>query len=779
MEPQEHLNLDLQMYWESLKRRWLPAVATFGLVSVLATLVACLQQPEYETQGKLLLKISRTPSLTGVGQELGELDPPLAAKSSPLNTEIEIIRSVPLVQKTISALNLKDQNGAPLDPQTIIKQQLDVKNIGATDVLVISYKSNDSTQAAAVVNTLMNLYIARNLLANRTEAVTASKFIAEQLPIAEASVSHVEAALRQFKEKNQVIALDEEAKSAVKIIEELENKIKQTQADLADATTRSANLQQKVGMTSREALAINSLNQSSGVQKVLEEFQQVESQLAVQQNRFLDDDPTIIDLKQKRASLTALLHKRIQQALGTHTQVSDRNLQIGESKQKLIEDFAAMEGTRLALNSRLASLSKAQSSFKKRLNILPKLEQEQRELQRRLAAAQSTYQTLLQKFQEVRLAENQNTGNATIVENALVPKTASIRRPALIAILGILLGIFLSTLAVVILEITDKSMKSLQEVRKLFGYTVVGNIPDFGKKVNLHRRDRQQTIPPIFVRDMPHSPISEAFAMLQANLKFFYLLHPSNSTPFTADRAKIKIKPSLDFGTFISSLKTSNKAFKTIVVTSSIPKEGKSTVSANLAAAMAEIGRRVLLVDANMRHPMQHQIWGLTNTSGLSNILSGQAGFEVIEKSDVANLDILTAGVIPPKPIALLDSQRMPLLIEYFSNRYDFVIIDAPALSNAADALTLSQMSDGVLVVARPGLLNYASAEAAKELLDCSGQKALGLAINSWSTEKKLNTSFFFSKKSSTEKDDIDSKQVNFNRNNYSHNSARELKNFR
>ncbi len=739
MESQEHLNLDLQKYWESLKRRWPTAVATFGLVSVLATLVACLQQPEYEAQGKLLLKISRTSSLTGVGQELGELDPPLAAKSSPLNTEIEIIHSVPLVQKAISVLNLKDQNGAPLDPQTIIKQQLDVKNIGATDVLVISYKSNDSTQAAAVVNTLMNLYIARNLLANRTEAVTASKFIAEQLPIAEASVSQVEAALRQFKENNQVIALDEEAKSAVKIIEELENKIKQTQADLADATTRSANLQQKVGMTSREALAINSLNQSSGVQKVLEEFQQVESQLAVQQNRFLDNDPTIIDLKQQRASLTTLLHKRIQQVLGTHTQVSDRNLQIGESKQKLIEDLAAMEGTRLALNSRLASLSKAQSSFKKRLNILPKLEQEQRELQRRLAAAQSTYQNLLQKFQEVRLAENQNTDNTTIVEKALVPKKASIRKPALIVILGILLGIFLSTIAVVILEITDKSIKSLQEVRKLFGYTVMGNIPHFGEKVNLHRQDRQQTIPPIFVRDMPHSPISEAFDMLQANLKFFYLLHQSDSTSFQSFHAKRKIKPSLDFDTFVSSLRTSNKAFKAIVVTSSIPKEGKSTVSANLAAAMAEIGRRVLLVDANMCHPMQHQIWGLTNTFGLSNILSAQAGFEVIEKSieksDVANLDILTAGVIPPKPIALLDSQRMPLLIAYFSTRYDFVIIDAPALSNAADALTLSHMSDGVLVVARPGLLNYASAEAAKELLDCSGQKALGLAINSWSPE--------------------------------------------
>jgi capsular exopolysaccharide synthesis family protein len=772
MESQEHLNLDLQKYWESLKRNWIPAVATFGLVSVLATLVACLQQPEYEAQGKLLLKVSRTPSLTGVGQQLGELDPPLAAKSSPLNTEIEIIRSIPLVQQTISTLNLKDQNGTFLDPQTIIKQQLDVKNIGATDMLVISYKSHDSTQAAVVVNKLMNLYITRNLLANRTEAVTANKFIAKQLPIAEASVRQVEVALRQFKEKNQVVALDEEAKSAVKIIEELENKIKQTEADLADATTRSVNLQQKVGMTSKDALAINSLNQSLGVQKVLEELQQVESQIVVQQNRFSDNNPTIISLKHERDSLNSLLHDRVQQALGTHTQISNQSLQIGESQQKLIENFAATEGTRLAIHSRLASLSKAQSSLKKRLTTLPKLEQEQRELQRRLAAAQSTYQTLLQKFQEVRLAENQNTGNATIIENALVPTKASIRKPASIVILGILSGIFLSTIAVLILEITDKSIKSLQEVKKIFGYAVVGDIPQFGKKVNSHRQDEQQNIPPVFVREMPDSPISEAFNILQANLRFFHLLHPADSISIQATHAKRKIKPSLSIGTFFSSLKNSNKAFKTIVVTSSISKEGKSTISANLAATMAEIGRKVLLVDANMHHPIQHQIWRLSNTSGLSNILSGQAGFEVIEKSDVANLDILTAGVIPPKPIALLDSPRMALLIDYFAARYDFVIIDAPAFSHAADALTLSHMSDGVLFVARPGLLNYVSADAAKELLERSTQKPLGLVINNWSKEEKFNHSLVSFRKKNLKNNNISSKKISFKYNGYTHNST-------
>lgn len=197
-----------------------------------------------------------------------------------------------------------------------------------------------------------------------------------------------------------------------------------------------------------------------------------------------------------------------------------------------------------------------------------------------------------------------------------------------------------------------------------------------------------------------------------------------------------------------------DKAPKVIVVTSSIPKEGKSTISANLAAATAELGRRVLLVDADMRHPMQHHIWGLNNVAGLSNVLVGQAQFEPTVASRVmANLDILTAGVIPPNPMALLDSKRMASLIEYFGENYDFVIIDAPPLVYAADALTLGQMSDGVLFVARPGVLNSTSAEASRELLERSSQKVLGLVVNSLILENEPDSYFHFTKGYSAEED--------------------------
>jgi capsular exopolysaccharide synthesis family protein len=706
-------DIDFQHFWLSLKRRWLPAAGVFGAVTLLTIPAAFLQKLSYETTGKLLLKPDATSSITGVGKEIKEFAPltegGLPQEVNPAKTQSEVILSNPLLERTVAALNLKDEQGKPLSAE-FIKHKLKVKNIAGTDVLTVSYKSTNPHEAAAVVNKLMRVYIENNILTNRGEAVKAGDFIAMQLPRTEATVRQAEVALRRFKEQNNVVALDEESKSAVAVIQELQTQINDTQAKLADANARFADLQNKVDMNSHSAIALNSLNQSPGVQNVLQELQQVEDQLAVQRTRFQEDYPTIINLKLKEATLKALLQERVGQA-GSVRQVPSRNLQIGESKQKLSEELVKSEVERSGLINRLAKLFKTQANYKQRVSVLPKLEQQQRELERRLAAAQSTYEILLKKIQEVRLAENQNMGNARIIEPALVPQKPSLLKPAVIIILGVMLSILLSAATVVILEVRDTSIKTLKEAKELFGYTLLGVIPSLKKKTTPRGRDTESTIPELPVRDTPRLPICEAYRMLQANLKFL----------------------------------SSDKALKVIVVTSSIPKEGKSKVSANLAATVAQMGRRVLLVDADMRHPSQHHIWTLTNAVGLSDVIVGQAEFEAAVEEVMPNMDVLTAGVIPPNPLALLDSKRMASLIEDFSETYDFVVIDAPPLVVAADALTLGKITDGILLVARPGVVNSTSAVAAKESLERSGQNVLGLVVNGVSLENESGSYFYYS----------------------------------
>jgi polysaccharide biosynthesis transport protein len=165
-------------------------------------------------------------------------------------------------------------------------------------------------------------------------------------------------------------------------------------------------------------------------------------------------------------------------------------------------------------------------------------------------------------------------------------------------------------------------------------------------------------------------------------------------------------------------------------MSSSRPREGKSTVAANLAIVTSELGRRVLLVDADMRKPSQHRIWRQDPSVGLSSVLTGQSSFDdaVIELDP--NLYLLAAGVVPPNPVALIDSSQMGVLIAEWSKAFDLVIIDAPPLTVAADATILSKQSNGLVFVCRPGVADKDSVDACKEILSQSGQNVLGMVLN-------------------------------------------------
>ncbi|MBA3920896.1 MAG: polysaccharide biosynthesis tyrosine autokinase, partial [Nostocaceae cyanobacterium] len=690
----------------------LSAALILSSTVVVALGLTTLLKPAYEAQGKLLIKkSSQTTALTGLGGEkLGQLEG-LDMKSSPISTEMEVIHSVPLLQKTIALLNLRDPRGVPITPE-IFAKRLKFKNTPTTDVLQVSYESKNPEEATAVVNKLMDLYLENNVFTNRAETIAAGEFIVKQLPQTEATVRQAELALRGFQEHNHLVSLTEESKSAVAIVKELEGKITEVNAALADVNAQYVSLQSKVGMSSGSAIAANTLNQSPGVQKVLESLQQAESDLALKRSLFQEAHPLIQDLKHQTQILQVLLRERIAQSLNGQQLVSDASLQMGASKQKLIDDFVKVEVERLGLANRLALLSQTAATYKRRIEILPKLEQEQRELERQLEAAQSTYQTLLKKLQEVKVQENQNIGNARIIEPALVTVKSTTTQKILIVFVGGMLGMMLATGMVVILEVRDRSIKTLKEARELYGYTLLGAIPSFGKKNSLRHQVIEAAIPELLVRDNPRSPIAEGYRMLQANLKFL----------------------------------SSDKPLQVIVVTSAVPKEGKSTVSANLATAIAQLGRRVLLVDADMRHPLQHHIWNLTNAAGLSDVIVNQAEFTSVVNTAIANLDILTAGVIPPNPLALLDSKRMATLIESFSTTYDFVIIDAPPLAIGADALTLGKMTDGVLLVARPGVVSSVGVTAAKEALLATGQNVLGLVVNGVILKNESDSYFYYAK---------------------------------
>jgi len=702
-------NINLRSYLNILRRRWLPAVTVFSSVLGLTALITFTQKPVFEAQSKLLLKkTNSTAALTSLGGQLGQLDQ-LASQASPLDTEAQVLTSSPLLLKTIKALNLRDKEGKLFEPEVFAKK-LKVKPVTKTDVLTISYINTDPVKAAAVVNYLVNAYIKNNILVNRTEAIAARQFIESQLPKTELTLQKAEADLRRFKELNRVVDLEEEAKTLVASDASLYAESTKAQAALANANSRWETLRNQVGVNPSQALTLNSLSQSPSVQKALAQYQAVEGELAVKRTLLQDGHPDIIDLQEQKAALRKVLQQRIAQVTGSSSSSGDRR-QVGETQQKLAENLLVAEVDRQGLSSQINAIAQERTALQQRAERLPRIEQQQLALQRKVDTSQSTFTSLLQKLQNVQITENQNTGNTRLIEPAMVPiKPVSPKKVRNLALGGIL-GIFGGIASIFLLQSLDRSIKTVKEARELFEYTLLGTIPIFkkpGKRNRLNKELNLETALP--VRDNPKTSLAEAYRMLQANLKFL----------------------------------NSDKQLKSIVITSSVPKEGKSTVSANLALAAAELGQRILLIDADMRRPTQHQVWELPNLKGLSNVLVGQSDLSESIQQASKNIDVLTTGALPPNPIVLIDSQHMLALVESFTNDYDFVIIDTPPLAVAADARILGKMTDGILMIVHPEIADIHSARKAKEFLAQGNQNVLGIVVNGVVPENEPDSYYYY-----------------------------------
>lgn len=703
-------SFDLQQSFVALKRRWLSTIIIVTTAIAAATIVTRAQTPIYEAEGKLLLnKVNRVSSLTGITDKVSELDS-LTQQSSPLDTEAEIIRSNPIMQSVIQKLHMKNKRQQPLSLADFSKQ-FQVKGIRGTDLLKVSYKSVDSKQAAAIVNLVMKLYMENNVQTNRAEAIAAREFITSQLPKAENTVQEAEAQLRTFKEQNHVVELNEEAKSAVSEISQLDNQLTQMQSQLSDAKARSIALQSQIGLNVQQAVALSSLSQSAQVQQVLTEYKQVENQLAVQRTRYRDGHPSIANLLRQQDALKSLLDQRIRDELDSLAMtmpLTAQNLHLSEIKQKLTEELVKSEVTRLGFAAQTTTLKASYANVKNRADRLPRLQQTWRELERRAAVGQSTYELMLKKLQEVQVTENQNVGNAKVVSAAIVPDSPISLGGEFNLLLGGILGVVLAIPFALLLEAQDNSVRTIKEAEQLFDYPLLGTIPLLGKS-RVSRQQRLAVEPSLPMRDQPYTPASAAYNMLQVNLRFL----------------------------------SSDRAIKIVAVTSSLPMEGKSFVSSNLAIAAAMANRRVLIVDADLRCPCQHRIWKLNNLVGLSNVLVSQAEPKEAVKNVMHNVDVLPSGVLPPNPIGLLDSKHMVALLEEFAKTYDLIIIDTPPVIVAPDAMVLGKAADGVLMVVGLGVVDTRKAMLAKGLLARSQQNVLGIVVNGFKAKAEPDNYYY------------------------------------
>ncbi|WGV28986.1 GumC family protein [Halotia branconii] len=678
---EEHLQ-----YWAILKRRWLPASIVFGLLLTLAIVKTVIETPVYQATSQLVLKKNSTSSLTGVGNQLGQLESSVSGR--PMGTEVAVLRSLPIAERTINALHLN------INPFAFLNE-LKVKNLENTDILELSYVDTDPRKAASIVNTLMKVYIENDINANRAQTRSARDFIAQQLPLRKAALQEAEQRLQVFKQQNRVLDLKAEAASSIAILTDLDRQMAATRSDLASQTARMESIKQLFGVSSQEAVVAGFVGESPSTTLVLGQLQDAQQKLELMRLRLTDTHPTVINLKEQEVVLKKELKRRIEQSfIGSAGRLNQSKnpenivqLRGQGLQQGILGNYASVEAERLSLQVRLKALSQVIVSYRQRANTLPQLELQQRQLEREISATDTSYQNLLARYQELQVAENLQVSNALVVTPALIPGVPIKSRQYINLLQGLIGGLVLGAATAFVLEKFDKTVKTTQSAKDLLGYTLLGYIPPF---------NNGNLIPELIVKDKPNSPVSEAFRMLQTNLRVF----------------------------------NSEQPIKVTVVSSAVPKEGKSTIAANLAVSMSQLGRKVLLVDADLRNPSQYKIWKISNEVGLSHVLRNQSDLEEAVTEVVPNLEVLTAGELNNNPAALLDSSQMAVFVGQVAQKYDFVIIDTPPLTVAADATILGKLANGILFVVRPGVADTDNISLSKELLAKAHQNVLGIAIN-------------------------------------------------
>lgn len=282
--------------------------------------------------------------------------------------------------------------------------------------------------------------------------------------------------------------------------------------------------------------------------------------------------------------------------------------------------------------------------------------------------------------------------NVQIIDKAQVPNNPIKPRPmynmAIAGVLGLMAGVMLAFL----LEFLDNTLKTPDDIEKHLELPVLGAIPVV--------KDEQANL---ISHTNSKSPVSEAFRTLRTNIQF-------------------------------SSI---DKEIKTLIVTSSSPTEGKSTIAANMAITMAQSDKKVLLIDCDLRKPRVHKVFGMNNLEGLTNILMGEKVLSDLVHKDEAleNLNVVTSGPIPPNPAELMGSKRMKDFLDKIKEEYDIIILDTPPVGLVTDSAVLSTISDVVILVTAFGQTDIDMSKRAKELLDKVNANIIGVVLNKVPTE--------------------------------------------
>ena len=402
------------------------------------------------------------------------------------------------------------------------------------------------------------------------------------------------------------------------------------------------------------------------------------------------DDPQISAMANRLTDLAVQKGALISGNTENHPQVKALQSQIDELQRKIQSTY---ETARLNLGRQEISIAQQIKEYEDKLRTLPAAERDLAGLMRFSKVNADIYTFLLQKHEEARIAKASTISNIKVVDPAITPDNPLKPQKKKNLLLGLLLGLMAGVGAVFFIEYLDDTIKGPEEAQRLIGAPLLAVIPFIDS--DEEQKSELQTAMITHLR--PKSAIAEAFRSLRTSLHFSAI----------------------------------NREKQILIVTSTFPGEGKSTIAANLAITLSQTGARVLVIDGDLRRPSLHSKFKHSKIPGLSELLAGDvASASVLHDTGIANLTLMTAGTIPPNPAELLGSEKMADLLTALRAQYDHIIIDAPPVLAVTDAPLLTNRCDLVLVVLETERVPVKAAQRMVEMLANVQAPVGGIVIN-------------------------------------------------
>ncbi len=680
--------ITLRDYWRILRRRRAVVFLTTLALGVASLLLSLLWRPPPEFRAAAKVQINTTQSLTAL-----YLQNTSYSTGDPLETQRAIVTSYPVLHQAGERLGLLS---GPDTAQVVLdlQRRVSTRQDGYTNIIVIEAKAPDPAAARELANMVARVYQTHDDEIRSQQAVRNRAFVEEQRQKARQSLADAEEAVRRYRQDSDLVSLDAQASVMLGQITETDRQV----------TTLEAG-QRDLDAILHEIAAAGTLSERSmqGAQR----NQVGETFLALGQQ-----------LNQLRLERDGLLV----QFTPDHPQVQQVQAKVDQLVRSMTEE---LRQRRLALEREAQTARDRLAQLRADYNQLPTRGLQLARLQREVDLHQGVVTALEEEYQRALIREADRAEGVTVLQWAVTPTepvnpSEPLKRTGVGLVLGLIVGVVFAVLA----EILDTSIGTIEDVQEYTGAQVVGLIPFFRLEEvanSLRRRgggdlsDRAlQRKAQLVAYFDPQSTLAEAYRTLRTNIDFV----------------------------------TVERGARSIMVSSAASQEGKSTVSANLAMTTAQLGKRVLLVDCDLRKPSLARLFGLDREPGLAEVIVGNCSWssvvrtvtdivtggmgleDVMQTQGIGNLHILTSGAVPPNPAELLNSRSMDQFLSDVGAAYDLVLLDAPPVLHVTDALILGKKTGGALLVYRAGDVPRTSLRRAANLLGSVQVPLLGVVLN-------------------------------------------------